>query len=138
MDVIKYYYDGLLHDDKPFHKDEYFAINLVACEFIIKFMKGDTEIYNTSFGTVMYDIKDNSPKVIFTYYSYSNYVMIKNSQYKKIIVDLHELLKSQVFNEEACRILDIVAKYLGDLYEQCMSFHESVNCFLIEFMQLKK
>jgi len=124
MEILRLYYNGALHTIKP-NDDELFYIVLYPFELDITYVKKCELLYHSNLHSKSYDI-NNDFEISVEYY-HDNFV-IENDQYMKIVVELYELLKSQIFTEEeVCEIMNIISKYLGDLYEQYQCFYESLN-----------
>jgi len=126
MTTLKFYYDGTLHSNKPTGKDEWFLIRKESIKFSVSHVKKDKTLYGSYFYVWTNGIEVKYSKISVSYIH--NIFTVENDQYRQIIFRLYELLNTQAFDqEEVCEIMNIISKYLGDLYEQYQCFYESLN-----------
>jgi len=120
MDVVKYYYyyDGLLCNDEPIDKSEYYSIKYKPnCTTCIVCIKNGMVIYYTSRTLLLH--YDNKPYVEFSVYCGDLDFDCTNEYYVKLMDKLCDLMDQEV-NDDTIKVLKVITERCNNIYDAYM------------------
>jgi len=134
MDVKYYYCDGEFSKIRPSTGD-YFIIKLKRdIGFILASVKGGTILYR-NYNKLSLDVNFDEDVMRSSILINCDDLFIENTQYRKIVTDMHNLLNEHVINDELLELISIIIKYLEDSYVQYNHFKEYLGRPLISVVK---